>query len=401
MQVRRCDLHLPDAPFVVLLVRMNRSTFTHLARMVAGSFCFCLSAQLISHAQSAPTNLWTLRLPGYVADSSPAIAADGTIYQAGFAGKMRAITPQGKVKWVFKINSEIKSSPAIADDGTIYFGARDRKFYAVTPHGKLKWTFPTGAWIDSSPAIAGDGTIYFGSWDANLYALNSNGSKKWVFATSNIVVSSPAIGKDGTLYFGSHDKKLYALKPDGSLLWSFTSGAPIISSPAINSDGTIYFTSTDGNLYALRPDGSELWRLHTGGATESSPVLDEKGNLYLAVNKIGISVGSDGKMQRKYNYSPVLIDASPAVAADGEIYFAAPWRTLRAYQPNSPELWHIDTAANLVASPVIGNDGTVYVSDGQFLRAINSTNGLAPPAKSSWPMFRANARRTGRVQSVY
>jgi hypothetical protein len=40
------------------------------------------------------------------------------------------------------------------------------------------------------------------------------------------------------------------------------------------------------------------------------------------------------------------------------------------------------------------------VCDGQYLRAINSTNGLAPPAKSSWPMFRANARHTGRVQSV-
>ena len=194
---------------------------------------------------------------------------------------MRAVTPQGGVKWAFKINSEIKSSPAIADDGTIYFGARDRKFYAVTPQGKLKWTFTAGAWIDSSPAIAGDGTIYFGSWDANFYALNPDGSKKWVFATSNIVVSSPAIGKDGTIYFGSHDKKFYALKPDGKLLWSFTTGGPIISSPAINPDGIIYFTSTDGNLYALKPDGTERWRLHTGGVTESSPVLDESGNIYL------------------------------------------------------------------------------------------------------------------------
>jgi outer membrane protein assembly factor BamB len=311
-----------------------------------------------------------------------------------------AVTPQGRKKWTFRINSEIKSSPAIAEDGTIYFGARDRKFYAVTSQGKLKWTFPTGAWIDSSPAIAGDGTVYFGSWDNNFYALNPDGSKKWVFATSNIVVSSPAIGKDGTIYFGSHDKKFYALKPDGRLLWSFATGAPIISSPAINADGTVYFTSTDGNLYALRPDGSELWRLHTGGATESSPVLDEKGNLYLLANTIGISVGSDGKMQWKYNFSPFLIDTAPAVAANGEVYFATPWRRLCAFQSNGTELWSVDMVANPVASPMIGGGGTVYVSDGQFLRAINSTNGLAPPAKSSWPMFRANARHTGRVQSV-
>jgi len=95
-----------------------------------------------------------------------------------------------------------------------------------------------------------------------------------------------------------------------------------------------------------------------------------------------------------------LIDASPAVAANGEIYFAAPWLSLSALQPNGSILWHVDTIQNTIASPAIGSDGTLFVCDGAFLHAINSTNGLAPPAKSSWPMFRANARHTGRVQSV-
>src|SRR5208282_3653684 len=134
MQVRRHDLHLPDARFVVLLTRNEALHYHSLVKIVAGSFC--LSAQLISHAQSAPTDLWTLRLPLYNADASPAIAPDGTIYQATFEGYLLAVTPQGKVKWTLRINSEIKSSPAIGDDGTIYFGARDRKFYAVTPQGR-------------------------------------------------------------------------------------------------------------------------------------------------------------------------------------------------------------------------------------------------------------------------
>jgi len=188
---------------------MKRSIISHPANIIA---CFfCLTAQFVCHAESPPTNLWTLRLSGFVANSSPAVAADGTIYQANFVGKMAAVTPQGKLKWTFKINSEIRSSPAIADDGTVYFGAYDRKFYAVTPQGKLKWAFPTDAWVDSSPAIGADGTIYFGSWDTNFYALNPDGSKKWVFPTGNIIVSSPAIAADGTIYFGSQDRKFYAL----------------------------------------------------------------------------------------------------------------------------------------------------------------------------------------------
>ncbi len=51
-------------------------------------------------AQSGPTNLWTLQLPGPFPDvfvtSSPALAPDGTIYQATFTGKLVAVTPAGK-----------------------------------------------------------------------------------------------------------------------------------------------------------------------------------------------------------------------------------------------------------------------------------------------------------------
>jgi outer membrane protein assembly factor BamB len=376
---------------------MKRSIISRPAKIIA--CLFYLSAQLVCHAQSPPKNLWTVRLSCYFADSSPAVATDGTIYQANFAGKMLAVTPQGRVKWAFNINSEIKSSPAIADDGTIYFGGRDRKLYAVTPQGKLKWTFPTDAWVDSSPAIGTDGTIYFGSWDTNFYALNPDGSKKWVFPTGNIIVSSPAIAADGTIYFGSQDRKFYALKPDGKLLWSFTTGGQIISSPAIGTDGTVFFTSLDGNLYALRPDGSECWRLHTGGATDSSPALDENGNLFLAVGACIWSVDRNGK--KRWDWcSPVTIDASPAVAAGNAVYFSAPWRSLFAFQNDRADLWHFSTEGNLTTSPVIDGGGTIYVCDGKYLYAINSTNGLAPPAKSSWPMFRANARHTGRVQRV-
>src|SRR5277367_718403 len=130
-----------------------------LSRQIWLVFCVLnLAAQLICRAQSAATNLWMLKLANYDNDSSPALALDGTIYQATFDGKLVALTPQGEIKWTFKTPLEIKSSPAVADDGTIYFGSRDRKLYAVTPEGKLKWTFAAGAWIDSSPAIGADGT---------------------------------------------------------------------------------------------------------------------------------------------------------------------------------------------------------------------------------------------------
>ena len=237
----------------------------------------------------------------------------------------------------------------------------------------------------------------FRLWDTNFYALNPDGTKKWSFPSGGIIDSSPAIGADGTIYFGSHDKNFYALNPDGSKKWTFATGGQIGSSPAIGADGTIYFSSTDGNLYALRPDGTERWHFHTGGATESSPVLDENGNVYLAANKVGISVSTEGKKRFQFDYSPVLLDATPAIAANGDIYCSAPWRKLSAYRADGREQWHVDTTGNLIGSPTIGDNGTIYVCDGLYLCAVNSAAGLPLAVKSSWPMFRANPRHTGRV----
>jgi outer membrane protein assembly factor BamB len=137
--------------------------------------------------------------------------------------------------------------------------------------------------------------------------------------------------------------------------------------------------------------------LHTGGVTESSPVLDESGNIFFQVNGCLYSVANDG--EKTCWYCSGNVDQTPAVAADGLIYFSAPWRRLVAIKPDCVEQWHFDTELNLSTSPVIGSNGIVYACDGRLLYAVIPPNNPAPPAKSSWPMFRANPRHTGCVQS--
>jgi outer membrane protein assembly factor BamB len=342
------------------------------------------------------TNLWDVRLPDYYCDAAPAIAPDGTIYQPAFDGSLLAITPWGAVQWEFKTGVEIESSPAIGSDGTIYFGSRNRKFYAVTPAGKLKWIFQTGAWNDSSPAIAADGTIYFGSWDKNFYALKPDGSLKWKLTTDGIIDSSPAIGADGTIYFGSHDTKFYALMPDGKVKWSFATGGQIISSPAIGPHGDIYFTSLDGNLYALKPDGSEQWHLLTGGITPSSPVVDSRETIYVAANQLCLAISASGKKLWAQDVGDQVVGA-PA-ATDSQIYFASRIPGLTAMTTNGTVAWSERLYGETSSSPTVGKDGTIYMVNTGVISAIGPTNG-APPAKSSWPMFRANPEHTGRVES--
>ena len=346
--------------------------------------------------------LWEISLrrsPFYVDDATPAMAADGTIYQPSFTGSLFAIAPNGTTKWEFQAGLEIESSPAIGNDGTIYFGSRDRKFYAVSSEGKLKWAFETGAWNDSSPAISDDGTIYFGSWDGNFYALRPDGTLKWKFPAGGIVDSSPAVGADGTIYFGSHDKKFYAVTPNGALKWSFATSGQIYSSPAIDSSGDIFFTSTDGNLYALKPDGKEIWKLHTGGASPSSPVFDRSGTIYVGANQYALALTPDGKKIWQYPLGDDWIESSPTVT-ESLIYFTDRDGYVAGFKPDGTLAWIQMLYAQVDSSPLVGRDGTLYLAYQGDLGAFLPTN--APHlAKSPWPMFRANYEHTGRANNAH
>jgi outer membrane protein assembly factor BamB len=351
------------------------------------------------------TNAWNLTAGVYV-DSCPAIDAKGVVYVTASGstkfhdvkgGELVAIDPDGKQKWAFTTERDIKSSPAIGADGTAYFGCRDRKLYAISADGKQKWVFGTGAWVDSSPAIALNGTVYFGSWDGNFYAVGPDGTKKWQFATGGVVDSSPAIGTDGVIYFGSHDGKFYALNPDGTRKWALTTGGAIVSSPAIGGDGTIFITSVDGRLYAVNADGSVKWKLWTGGVGESSPVVDGDGNIYVGVNNTMVAVGPDGKQKWAFGYPDIR--GSAAVASDGTVYFAGTdsgvgilyaWDAATCTRKTSEELNGLVTG-----SPAVGADGTVYIGTGASVCA--AIKGAAGLARGGWPKFRGNAMQNGRA----
>ena len=350
--------------------------------------------------QTEATNLWVFffaaRYNHEVSLSAPAIAPDGTVYAGTLDGTLFALTPAGREKWRFKAGREIISSPAIGDNGTIYFGSRDRNFYAVTPAGKLKWKFATGAWVDSSPALAADGTIYFGGWDKTFYALHPDGTVKWKFPTGAIVDSSPAVAADGTIYFGAHDKSFYALNPDGTGRWKFLTGGEIIASPAIGTGGVVYFTALDGNLYALNPDGTEQWRYHTGSPTKSSPVVDAEGNLAIGLDDRTLVVSRDGHKLWQYG-SPVPMNVA-AVAVPGRFYCSVPWRKVMALAAPGRMIWQTEELnENVSASLVLDDRGIIYACASGFLYALRPPGEPLPPAASPWPMFRANARHTGRA----
>jgi outer membrane protein assembly factor BamB len=252
-------------------------------------------------------------------------------------------------------------------------------------NGTKKWAFATESLIErSAPAIGADGTVYIGSGDQHLYAVNANGTLKWAFPASGDLESSPAIAADGTIYFASIDGDLYAVNANGTQKWvlSFgSSGSSLESSPTIGPDGTIYLGISGPNtgfLFAVAdttcsgsPCGTAKWGFGTAfGRVASSPAIGADGTIYFGSATDLLSgdlyaLNPDGT--EKWEFTASGVDSSPAIGADGTIYFGDNGGTLYAVTDTicneilcGKQKWAFGTRDRIISSPAIGADGTIY-----------------------------------------
>ncbi len=185
---------------------------------------------------------WTYELDG--SGSAPAIAEDGTIYVGGTGsfdsgsgifttdGKLYALNPDGSLAWTYQTGGAVFTSPALAADGTIYVtsgGSQDDTdpvgtVYALNSDGSEAWRDP----LSGCPAeyggvtVGADGTLYvpvggcvFGGVGI-LHAYDAAGSELWQFEVNGefkVIKGSSPIAADGTAYVASQlTGEIYAVK---------------------------------------------------------------------------------------------------------------------------------------------------------------------------------------------
>ena len=364
-------------------------------------------------AQS-PTLKWAKSLitgTGWI-HSSPALAADGTVYitaddyHSTYAHlQLFALDPaNGAVKWSTDAGDVHGSSPAVGADGTVYVGGKllsaptleQGRLWAFLPTGgPPAWAFTTSSSFYSSPAVDGVGTVYIGCDDNNLYALNSGPSHLlWGSPLGGWagVDSSPALDGRGSVYIGSGAGKMFALQTlsPGTARWAVptTNGDSVDSSPALSADvDTVYFADDGGTVYALRAsDGHTMWT-HPGlgkvspSSDSSSPAVGADGTVYIggADHNVYALNAADGATKWTYTtYSPVC--SSPAIGKDGTVYVGSDDHNFYALNGSTGKLkWWYHTGAPVRSSPAIGADGTIYFGsvDGR-LYAIGGSGGSAP-----------------------
>jgi hypothetical protein len=362
-------------------------------------------------AQPEPgTALWVYDT-GQTIYSSPALGPDGTVY-VGAGYSLYAITNHNSTvsnKWVFATSGLQLVPTLVGPEGTIFSAAG--KLYAVGLDGSEKWGFGAGAGI-GSPAIALDGTAYFVGTYGNLFAVAPDGTQKWALPIgTDIPRTSPSVGKNGIIYATSPNANLlYAVSPTGTVIWqSPLEGA--WDSPAIADDGTIYSVGGTG-LSCFTPSGTNLWSFSMGGHL-GSPVIGKDGTIYFTVVLSDFPLGYYQVLfaitpagTRRWQFQPPnlgqrYMPGTAAIDSVGTIYFAG-FNTLYAVSPAGNQQWTFDAGGSSMdpstysySSPAIGPDGTIYATFGSRLYAIAGTNG---PGDTPWPMYRQNARRTGKVE---
>ncbi|MDG2214209.1 MAG: immunoglobulin domain-containing protein, partial [Verrucomicrobiota bacterium] len=93
--------------------------------------------------------------------------------------------------------------------------------------------------------------------------------------------------------------------------------------------------------------------------------------------------------------------SSPAIGADGTIYFGSDDNKFYALNPDGTKKWEFPMASiTWETSPAIGTDGTVYIPSAQESKIYALASSSMGLADSPWPRFGQNNRGTSHQKSV-
>jgi len=150
--------------------------------------------------------------------ASPAIGPDGTIYQTLINDpNLYAIDPcDGNILWSIYLrqgsdtNASGWSSLAVGPDGTIYVCLDDQYLRAVDPNGVIKWVTPLGYVGGFMLSVDKNGLIYAASDDNHLCVVNPAGEEISRFK-GNDWLTFPTISADGDLIVSDANNRVWAL----------------------------------------------------------------------------------------------------------------------------------------------------------------------------------------------
>jgi hypothetical protein len=110
----------------------------------------------------------------------------------------------------YRVSGSSFSSSALGPDGTIYVSFDDAYLRAVDPNGTMKWVSRLGMVGGPTLAVGSDGLIYAASEDGYLSVVDSSGEEVSRFEGEE-GLSCPVISSDGTLIVSDANNTVWAI----------------------------------------------------------------------------------------------------------------------------------------------------------------------------------------------
>lgn len=212
------------------------------------------------------------------------------------------------------------------------------------------------------------------------------GTLKWSIKPESSNIPSPAISKDGTVYV-TGGSRLKALNPStGGINWSYEPGTALNAAPVIMPDKSICVGGANGTLYIVNPSGSlKFSRNFGGGSINQQVAVSGDGNIFLAYGNTLYCLSPE--LQTIWTYVAAdTLNSSPVLGQDGSIYLSCQTkRTFYAINIDGTLKWRqtYPWAANnsyddsaLLGTPSLGALGQVYVGDSAgYLREADPVTG--------------------------
>ncbi|HXC97786.1 MAG TPA: PQQ-binding-like beta-propeller repeat protein [Verrucomicrobiae bacterium] len=158
--------------------------------------------------------------------------------------------------------------------------------------------------------------------------------------------------------------------------------------PAIDSNGVVYVTISGstkysdvsgGKLVAIDSRGVQKWAFPTPVDIKSSPAIGADGNIYFGCRDRRLyAVSPAGRLLWSY-LTGAWIDSSPAIGTNGVIYAGSWDGKFYALNPDGTRKWEFPTGGPVDSSPAIGTNGVIY-----FGSHDNNFYALNPDGRARW-----------------
>jgi outer membrane protein assembly factor BamB len=348
-------------------------------------------------------------------DSSPVVAADGTIYQVSMSGELYAFSPAGGLLWATQLTDPSSecypSTPAIRADGSlVVLTGQDYQnstgatlqLFVVSSAGVVLFSEAYGEdGFDGPPTIGADGTVFLtdddGSGGADPYS-----ALAWTVQNGDLALYA---GQNfGTIGANAGEEQLsVALTESESSYWAlngqyFALTAPTqsftVAAPWPAAGITVANGSTDPDLVLTSANSRVAIDTKTTGFVlaytgwEDGDIFSLAGP-YSVLGSLTALNASTGAVQWTVTLPTTVLpstwvnalisdsgSAAPAIASDGTVYVGTGTGLLAVNGATGATNWTF-SSANVGSSPAIGGDGTVFFGcdDGTFY-AVTSAGAL-------------------------